>query len=100
MKSTSRSARDAASSSDAPYSVGTMPDLPRTRIGSFSVSRSLRSAVLIAGWVWFSRSAACVTLRSSSSVRNTRTSQMSSEAVRSSSSIGGGCGGRQGAVFI
>src|ERR1700722_9661837 len=75
-----------------------MPDLPRTRIGSFSVSRSLRSAVLIAGWVWFRRSAVCVTLRSTSSVRSTRTSQISREvAVSSMDQVRGSDSG--GALF-
>ena len=52
--------------------------------GDLAIDSGLRSAVLIAGWVWFRRSAVCVTLRSTSSVRSTRTSQMSREAAVSS----------------
>ena len=53
-------------------SVGTMPARSRTRIGSPKVSRSRRSAALMAGWVWFIRTATRDTLRSSTSATSTR----------------------------
>ena len=72
MRSISRSAFCVGSSRRRPYSVGTMPDLPRTSRGSPVMSRRRLSAALMAGCDWLSLTAARVTLRSISKVCKTR----------------------------